>query len=181
MAPPRKITDEMLDLARDLIAAGESMREAAAALECATNTLRHYGVRADPELTRQRYAEFAGSLRKRWTRLLIVQAITSWAELYGAPPAASDWNPAMARRQGRPDRAERHAAGDWPFASTVVRYFGSWGAAIEAAGWHSRPPGNAQEAILHELGIVGVYGEQGDETGPGAYATRKGHRLREAP
>ena len=35
--------------------------------------------------------------------------------------------------------------------------------------------------VLHELGIVGVYGEQGDETGPGAYASRKGHRLREAP
>ena len=33
-------------------------------------------------------------------------------------------------------------------------------------------------AILHELGIVGVYGEHGDETGPGAYATRRGHRLR---
>jgi hypothetical protein len=30
-------------------------------------------------------------------------------------------------------------------------------------------------AILHELGIVGVYGEQGNETGPGAYARRRGH------
>jgi hypothetical protein len=35
-------------------------------------------------------------------------------------------------------------------------------------------------AILHEAGIVGVYGEQGDETRPGAYARRR-HRLREVP
>jgi hypothetical protein len=37
-------------------------------------------------------------------------------------------------------------------------------------------------AILHELGIIGVYGEQGTETGPGAYASRRGgHKLRDAP
>ena len=36
-------------------------------------------------------------------------------------------------------------------------------------------------AILHGLGVVGVFGERGDETGPGAYAQRRGHKLREAP
>jgi hypothetical protein len=36
-------------------------------------------------------------------------------------------------------------------------------------------------AMLHEAGIVGVYGEQGSETRPGAYAMRRGHKLREAP
>ncbi len=176
---PRRITDEMLDLARDLIAAGVTMREAAAALECTSATLRNYGLRDDPERTRQRCAEHARGLNKRWTPDLIVAAIADWAELYGAPPAAADWNPAMARRQGRPDRAERHAAGDWPYYRSVVDYFGSWSAAIEAAGWHARPPGNPQEAILHELGIVGVYGEDGQDR-PGAYAMRTGHRLREA-
>jgi hypothetical protein len=40
---PRKITDEMLDVARDLIAAGVAMREAAAALECVDST---FGVTA---------------------------------------------------------------------------------------------------------------------------------------
>jgi hypothetical protein len=29
--------------------------------------------------------------------------------------------------------------------------------------------------------LVGVFGEQGDETRPGAYAMRRGHKLREAP
>ena len=33
-------------------------------------------------------------------------------------------------------------------------------------------------AILGELGIVGIYGETGHETRPGAYARRSGHQLR---
>jgi hypothetical protein len=93
MPPPRRITDEMLDVARDLIAAGVTMREAAAALECASATLRNYGLRDDPERTRQRRAEFARSLNKRWDRDRIVAAINAWADWYGAPPAASDFNP----------------------------------------------------------------------------------------
>ena len=250
MPTPRRITDELLDIARDLIAAGVTMRQAAAALECASDTLRHYGLRDDPERTRQRRAEHARSLNKRWTPDLIVASIDAWAELHGAPPAASDWNPAMARRQGRPDRAERHAGGDWPFYSTVIRYFGSWSGAIEAAGWASRPRGSAPSKVTGELleraraliatgasmreaadalelspgalrhyglrGIpdrtrprapstadhgaalrraeilaehnarlpvdqqmVGVFGEDGQDR-PGAYAMRRGHKLREA-
>jgi hypothetical protein len=240
MPPSRRITDDMLDLARELIAAaGVTMREAAAALECASATLRKYGLRDDAERTRQRCAEFARNLNKRWTPDLIVAAIDAWAERYGAPPAASDWNPAMARAQGRPDRAERHAAGDWPYASTVIRYFGGWSAAIEAAGFPSRPRGSApskvtgamleraraliaagaslreaadaleiapntlahyglrltdrgearrQAEILAEVNtrfpvdqqMVPVFGENGQGR-PGAYARRRGHRLREAP
>jgi hypothetical protein len=232
MAFSRRITDEMLDVARDLIAAGRTMREAAAALECAGDTLRRYGLRPDPEVVSRQRAEFARRLNKRWDHGLILAAIDAWAELYGAPPAAAEWNPAMARRQGRPDRAERHAAGDWPFASTVVAYFGSWNAAIEAAGWRSRPPGSAPSKVTDELleraraliaagasmreaadalelspsalryyglrgipdrteilaehdarspvdqQLVGVFGEQGNETAPGAYAMRIGHTLR---
>jgi hypothetical protein len=252
MPTPRRITDELLDPARDLIAAGVTIREAASALECVDSTLGRYGLRDDPELTRQRRAEHARSVNKRWTRDLIVAAINAWAELHGAPPAVSDWTPAIARRQGRADRAERHAAGDWPFYSTVVKYFGSWAAAIEAAGWRSRPRGSAPSKVTDELlecaraliaagasmreaadalelspsalryyglrgipdrrrprapstaehdsgavrraeilaehnarfpvdqQVVDVFGEQGDETRPGAYAMRRGHKLHEA-
>jgi hypothetical protein len=35
-------------------------------------------------------------------------------------------------------------------------------------------------AILDAAGIVGVYGERGDKTRPGAYARRRGHKLRDA-
>ena len=78
MPTPRRITDELLDLARDLIAAGVTTREAVAALECVDSTLRRYGLRDDPELTRQRRAEHARSLNKRWTPDLIVAAINAW-------------------------------------------------------------------------------------------------------
>jgi len=172
----RRITDEMVDIARALTAAGASLREAAAALECVDGTLRRYGLRDDPELTRQRRAELARSLNKRWTPDLIIAAINAWAEQYGTPPAASDWNPALARRQGRPDRAERHAAGDWPFYSTIFRYFPSWSAAIEAAGFPSRPRGGRPPIPLD---VVPVFGEDGQP--PGGYANRRGHRLRDAP
>jgi hypothetical protein len=98
------------------------------------------------------------------------------------------------------ENTERHAAGagDWPYYSTVIKYFRSWAAAIEAAGWASRPPGNwrpppalsaGRAEILAEHNarfpvdqqLVGVYGEQGNKTRPGAYAMRRGHKLREAP
>jgi len=195
------MTDDLLEIARTLIDAGQSMRAAAAAIELTDDTLRRYGLRADPEHTRQRWADQARGLRKRWDHGRILAAIDAWAELHGAPPAAADWNPALARRQGRPDRAERHAGGDWPFYSTVVLYFGSWSAAIEAAGWHSRPRGDwrpptattAEEEhrraeILAEHNsrvpvdeqIVPVYGEDG-QARPGAFARRRGHRLRDAP
>jgi len=200
MPARRKLTDEMLELAGTLLAAGESLRTAAAALELTESTLWYHGLRRDPEHTRQQRAEFARGLRKRWSRDRILAAVAAWVELYGAPPAAADWNPAMARRQGRPDRAERHAAGDWPFASTVSRYFGSWSAAIEAAGWRSRPRGDwrppaataederRRAEVLAEVNagvpvdeqIVAVCGEDGQDR-PGAYARRRGHRLRDAP
>jgi hypothetical protein len=35
-------------------------------------------------------------------------------------------------------------------------------------------------AAIHELGIVGVYGEAGTETKPGSYLRRTGHKLRDA-
>ena len=151
MPQPERITDDMLGAARAMVAAGVAMGNVAAALECSDGTLRRYGLRPDPEVVRRQRAEWARRLNKRWDHGLILAAIDAWAALYGAPPAAADWNPAMARRQGRPDRAERHAAGDWPFASTVAAYFGSWNAGIEAAGRRGRPPGSAPSKVTDEL------------------------------
>jgi hypothetical protein len=73
----------------------------------------------------------------------VLAAIQEWARRYGEPPSAVDWNPALARRQGRQERAERHGAGDWPYYSTVVNLCGGWNAAITAAGYTARPQGHA--------------------------------------
>jgi glutathione S-transferase len=83
-----------------------------------------------------------GALVKRtqkWTREEIVAAIQRFEQRYGRQPGASDFNPAAARAQGHVWRAERFAADqDYPHITSVRRTFGTWGAALEAAGF--RPP-----------------------------------------
>jgi HNH endonuclease len=55
-----------------------------------------------------------------WTREEIVVAIQRWAEQYGEPPAYTDW----------PRSTQAH-----PMANTVIKVFGSWRAALRAAGY----------------------------------------------
>lgn len=86
----------------------------------------------------------------------IVAEIHHWAELYGCPPSAPDWSLAAmrwrerayaeGRTNGRFSEARiaelerRHREdGPWPATNTAVRVFGSWSAAIEAAGFEPMP------------------------------------------
>jgi hypothetical protein len=63
-----------------------------------------------------------------------------WAELYGGPPAGPDWDPWRARNLHDEARARRFEVGDWPCTSSVYEVFGSWGAAMIAAGFEPRAP-----------------------------------------
>jgi hypothetical protein len=72
----------------------------------------------------------------------ILHAIRTWTARYGEPPAWADWSPARARRYGQEWRAKRYLSGDWPSANTVVRRYGTFGAAIRAAGLTPRPRGH---------------------------------------
>jgi hypothetical protein len=66
----------------------------------------------------------------------IIAAIQRFAKRYGRPPRAPDFSPCDARRLGHDWRAERYYAdGDYVATNTVLGVFGSWGAAIEAAGF----------------------------------------------
>lgn len=78
-----------------------------------------------------------------WTREAIIGAIQRWAEETGGiPPAAMDWNPSDAAAKGHPERAERfYTDGPWPAMSTVREAFGTWNAAIAAAGFAPRQTG----------------------------------------
>lgn len=84
-----------------------------------------------------------------WTREAIIAAMRAWAAEYGEPPACADWNQ-WAARHGFHDeqRAERHkqgnAEGKWPWFDAVVKNFGSWNLAIEAAGFTPRAVGGGQ-------------------------------------
>jgi hypothetical protein len=64
----------------------------------------------------------------------ILVAIREWTRRYGDVPAMSDWDPVRARRLGQEWRIVRYRSGDWPSARSVARHFGSFRAAVTAAG-----------------------------------------------
>lgn len=68
---------------------------------------------------------------KFWTERAIVLALQLWAELYGSPPRMLDW------------RTQRRGA--FPWDTTVVDTFGTWNAAVEAAGLEPNKPGRKPE------------------------------------
>lgn len=84
-----------------------------------------------------------------WTRSRVLEAIQRWNDLYGKPPSASDWNPAVARRLGHMDRLARFDEGLWPHVNTVQTIFEKWNEGIRAAGF--------------EPTRTGSYGRPGDD------------------
>jgi hypothetical protein len=85
---------------------------------------------------RQHFRELA-SLRgfESWDKPSIVSAIRSWAAKYGSPPSAKEWATTGIRKK-RPGRK-----GPRPSKTTVQKHFGSWNAAIVAAGFPPLAPG----------------------------------------
>ncbi len=81
--------------------------------------------------------------RPYWTQDRIIAAIREWAAMDGSPPTATDWNSALART--RRDTGEHPLwsdyPGKWPTTWTAAAAFGSWNAAIAAAGFVPRMPG----------------------------------------
>jgi hypothetical protein len=74
---------------------------------------------------------------RKWTPESVVAAIHRWADEHGGvPPVAADWNATMAAKYGRASRPD-----EYPSAGTVQREFGSWSAAITAAGFDAFPSG----------------------------------------
>lgn len=69
----------------------------------------------------------ANAMRKKWTPELIIECIQRFALEHGEAPAAREWM--GPRRDG------------YPGTTSVVHVFGSWNAAISAAGFTPRPPG----------------------------------------
>lgn len=66
---------------------------------------------------------------RRWTEPLIIERLQQWACAHGGqPPTGRDWAQRSARKDGR-----------WPHPATVRRAFGSWNAAVTAAGLPARP------------------------------------------
>jgi DNA-binding CsgD family transcriptional regulator len=78
-----------------------------------------------------------------WTAERIVAALKDWTRLVGSPPRSYEWAPSSARvlrRESPRSRlwAARHPR--WPSTATVARHFGTWNAALSAAGLPLRRP-----------------------------------------
>jgi hypothetical protein len=90
--------------------------------------------------------------RTRWghafQRPEIVAAIQAWERFEGRAPAIVDWRPA---EQGGHPRWERECP-RYPPRSHVIRTFGSWNAALQAAGFdRPRPPAYTDQQILNAV------------------------------
>lgn len=82
---------------------------------------------------------------RKWPAERIIAAIQQWARDHGEPPAMKDWDPwAASVTLGDEDRGRRARrlikAGVIPWMTTAVERFGSWNAAIMAAGFKGRAP-----------------------------------------
>lgn len=87
----------------------------------------------------ERCARCATAYRTFWTREKIVEAIQRWAATHdGVPPTAKRWNKGQARRFGHPEWAREMEQFGAPTVYSVQDLFGSWNAAIAAAGFSPR-------------------------------------------
>lgn len=106
--------------------------------------------------TAARYcAHCAPGINAIWTRESVVEAIRYFAERYGQPPSAQKWSPSLARQGNRDDLAERfYEDGCWPHTNSVLVLFGSWNAAIAAAGFTPRRPGQRGPGVWSAESII---------------------------
>jgi transposase len=95
------------------------------------------------------------------TRAWIIDSFREWHALFGAPPTATDWNPAKARSRGRGDLAERYASTGrpWPGTSVVMNHFGSWNAGMLAAGFEPIAAGQRRDPRAWRANLVAAQRE----------------------
>jgi hypothetical protein len=90
--------------------------------------------------------------RRQIARAYVIDSIREWAERFGYPPTSVDWNQAMCRAKGWAAKIERYEATGrpWPSQGEVQLRYGTWNAALEAAGF--RPLARSE----HWIGRAGV-------------------------
>lgn len=115
--------------------------------QCGASTDGSNGREKAPKLCHNCAPAQTGARRKVWTREALIAVLRSFAEEFGRAPAMADFNSYMTRYvHGNEQRAvlfdERHASGEWPWASTFISEFGTWREACIAAGLTPNQPGH---------------------------------------
>jgi DNA-directed RNA polymerase specialized sigma24 family protein len=92
------------------------------------------------EQCRSRADEGVAFIAVRWTEEMIVAALRDWVDRYEQVPLRVDWDRGMAKRRGHTDKLERLNAhpSRVPSPTAVLARFGSWQAALSAAGYQAR-------------------------------------------
>jgi hypothetical protein len=154
--PPLELSvNERVDTARRLHAAGISQAAIAAELALHPRTIRRY-LRATScgcgqgwvvkGTVCQACAQRRAVHRVSWTADEVTRAITDWAQLEAAPPSMADW------KQGRNARGRwKSEYPRWPSAHAAARLFGSWNAALEAAGFTAKPAAFTSNDVIAAL------------------------------
>jgi hypothetical protein len=73
-----------------------------------------------------------------WTPERVVAAIQVFEEIYGRRPCWTDFNPG---KKNPVQLATFKRDGCWPSGATVIRHWGSWNYAMQAAGYEPIKPG----------------------------------------
>jgi hypothetical protein len=75
---------------------------------------------------------------RRWNRASILEALRDWVRETGGPPRRQDWCGEQPANAGIAQRKWMREHPRWPSSSCVTSHFGSWSAALEAAGLPAR-------------------------------------------
>lgn len=81
-----------------------------------------------------------------WTPNRVVAAIQVFEEIYGRRPSYTDFNPGKKHPE---QLATFKRDGCWPSGATVNRHWGSWNAAMAAAGYEPIAPGSQENPLKH--------------------------------
>jgi hypothetical protein len=150
--------------AKEMGRGGLPVAVVAGVLGVAPRTVRAYlnaGVCADcgaPAITARLCPKCAArrGTRPRATRAQVIRAIQAWHDETGAPPRSEDWVPT-----NDPQRKWAREYPRWPSYMTVRTHFGSWRAALDAAGRPRSRPSWDRAAIVAALrGLAAELGRQ---------------------
>jgi predicted Zn-ribbon and HTH transcriptional regulator len=138
---------------------GMATRHIADILEVSPRTARAYltaGQCEDcgtPVITANRCPRCAArhAARPRFTRAQILHAIRAWTEETGRSPRAEEWSPSSDPRRKWAREYPR-----WPSGVTVRTHFGSWTAALEAAGQSANRLGWDRPSIVQAFNSLAI-------------------------